>query len=41
MIPTVGANDMVLSAGYHYVFESDGWGPHSYWTIRLGLAYSL
>ncbi|MEE8572356.1 MAG: hypothetical protein V3T20_03765 [Gemmatimonadota bacterium] len=41
LIPTTGANSLVLSAGYHYAFESGGRGPHSYWTVKLGLAYSL
>jgi outer membrane protein len=40
LIPTVGANDVVLSAGYHHAFESGGNGPHSYWTVKLGIGYS-
>ena len=40
LIPTAGANEMILSAGYHYAFESGGRGPHSYWTIKLGVGFS-
>jgi outer membrane protein len=40
LIPTVGANDIVMSAGYHYAFRSGDSGPHSYWTVKLGIAYS-
>jgi hypothetical protein len=40
LIPAAGANDVVLSAGYHYAFESGDWGPHSYWTVKLGVGFS-
>jgi len=39
-IPTTGANDVMLSVGYNYAFESGDLGPHSYWTVKLGTAFS-